>query len=87
MSEVQFSLFLSLGAWICALGAGFNLFRLKSRGNSALFLSAAFLAMGCLLWMIRIQAGQSLITLAGATLASLLVADVVVRSRGRDKQP
>jgi len=86
LNEGQYRLFLSLAACTCAVGAMFNLLRLKSRGNSALILSAAFVVMGGLLWMIRTGAEPFLTTLAGGAVAVLLVADVVVRCRHRDKR-
>lgn len=85
MTDAQYNLFLSIGAWVCALGAIFNLFKLKSRGNSAFLLSAAFLALGAILWMVRIRANESIITIIGVVLVVLLVADVILRSRQQDK--
>lgn len=84
MTEAQYNLFLSMGAWVSAAAALLNLVKLRSRGNSALILSAAFLAMGGLLWMIKIHAPSTLTTVAGVVLAALLVADVIVRSRQQD---
>jgi len=85
LNEGEYGLFLSIAACVCALGALLNLARLRARGSSALIMSAAFLVFGALLWMIRVQAEQNLITVAGAAVALLLVADVVVRSRHRGK--
>ena len=86
MSEAQFSVFLSIGTWVCSVGAALNLLRLKRRGGSALILSAAFLAMGAVLWLIKKHAAQDLITLAGLAVAGLLIADFAVRSRGREQE-
>lgn len=81
MNEAQYGLFLSVGTWMCAVGAIFNLFKLKGRGNAALVLSAAFLVMGGLLWMIKTHASQGLIIFGGILLAGLLAADFVIRAR------
>jgi len=86
LTEGEYSLFLNLGAWVCALGAGFNLFKLKSRGNAAFILSTAFIVMGGLLLLIRVHADQKFISVGAVALASLLVADVIVRSRTRERQ-
>ncbi|MFI5384847.1 MAG: hypothetical protein ACHQ50_01895 [Fimbriimonadales bacterium] len=84
MTEAQYSLFLSIGTWVSAVGALLNLLKLKRRGNSALILSAAFLAMGSLLWLVKTHSSQSRITVVGVILAALLIADVVVRSRQQE---
>lgn len=81
MNESQYRLFLSGGAFVCAAGALLNLARVGSRGASAWLLSGAFLALGGLLWMIRIGAADGLRVGAGALIVVLLVADVVVRAR------
>jgi hypothetical protein len=85
LNEAQYGTFLSIGAYLCAAGAIFNLFRLKGRGNSALILSSAFLAMGIELWLIKIHADQALITGVGLLLACLLIGDVVLRSRQQER--
>jgi hypothetical protein len=85
LSEAQYGLFLSVGAYLCAAGAIFNLFKLKKRGNSALILSAAFLVFGAELWLIKINADRNLITTLGILLALLLITDIVLRSRQQEK--
>jgi hypothetical protein len=87
MNESEYLLFLSVGTWICAVGSALTLLKLKKRGSSALILSAAFLAMGGLLWMIKVHAQSQFVTLGAVVLALLLVADLVVRSRDRESQP
>lgn len=84
MNESQYRLFLSGGAFVCAVGALLNLARVKSRGASALLLSGAFLSLGSLLWMIRVEANQSWRTGAGALIVVLLALDVVVRARRQE---
>ncbi|HVT13256.1 MAG TPA: hypothetical protein VHE55_13405 [Fimbriimonadaceae bacterium] len=69
---------------ICAFGALLNLLFLKRRGNSAFILSAAFLVMGAILWMIKTHASQTLVTLAGILLAGLLIADIAIRARKQE---
>jgi hypothetical protein len=85
VTEAQYALFLSIGAWICALGSLFNLFKLKNRGTSALLMSSAFLVMGGALWLIKIHANQSLVTAAVAAVVLILIADFVLRARQQEK--
>lgn len=85
MNQSQYDLFLSVGTFLCALGAVLNLFLIKRRGNSALLLSAAFLAFGGLLWMLKSHAPQGYVTVAGVMIAILLVGDVIWRSKDQDR--
>ncbi len=85
MSDAQYGLFLSASAGLCAIGAVINLLRLKQRGHSALILSTAFLALGALLWIVKSHGAQPVVSLLGILVAALLVADVVVRSRQRER--
>lgn len=88
MTEAQYNLFLSVAAWLSALGAIFNLLRLKSRGNSALLLSAAFLTMGGLFWLIKSHAAQPLVIGAGILLGAFLIGDFILRSaQQQEKNP
>jgi hypothetical protein len=85
MTDQEYGLFLSVAAYVCAVGAIFNLFKLKKRGNSALILSSAFLVMAALLWMIKTHASQTLISTLGTIVAALLVGDVILRSKQQDR--
>ena len=84
MTEAQYHLFLTFAAAVAAAGAILNLLRLKKRGNSALLLAAAFVVLGVLLWLVKLNANQTLIGLAGALLVGLLIGDIVVRSKRQD---
>lgn len=86
MTEAQYGTFLSFGAWVCALGAVFNLFKLKRRGNSALLLSSAFLALGAVLWTLKVHGNETLIRVLSVLVLGLLIADVVLRSRHQEHQ-
>jgi hypothetical protein len=79
LSGGQFELFLSVGAWICAVAAVLNLINLKRRGNAALFLSSAFLVFGGILWLLKIGAGVPYIAVAAIVLAALLIGDAVLK--------
>jgi hypothetical protein len=85
LTDAQYSLFLSVGAYICAAGAILNLVKLKSRGNAALVLSAAFLVLAAELWLIKLHADQIWVTTLGILLALLLIADIALKSRQQDK--
>ncbi len=81
MNGQQFGLVLLGGAWVCAVGCALNLIRLKSRGNSALLLSLAFLALAAVLLMIRAKVDQVFVTLAGLVVVACLVGDFLLRSK------
>ena len=87
MTESQYALFLSIGAWLCAFAAVANLLNLKRRGNAAFILSAAFLIMGAMLWMIKSGMNQTLTTVAGVALVAQHVADFAIKSRSQQDKP
>ena len=87
MNEAQYAQFLSIGAFICAIGALLNLTKLKKRGNVTFVLSAAFLDLGVIFWLVKAHASTPLISAASALLVALLVLDVIVRNNQRERLP
>jgi hypothetical protein len=86
MSEPQFHAFLTVCAWICALACALNLLNLKRRGNTAFLLSAAYLTMAGILWMLKLGANTVLIVGGGLLLAALLFLDFGHRSRRQQER-
>jgi hypothetical protein len=87
MTEPQFHAFLTVAAWVCAVACILNLLNLKRRGNTALLLSAAYLTMAGILWMVKLGASTALLVLGGIVLLALLLFDFGLRSRHEQERP
>lgn len=87
MTEAQFNSMLGVGVWICVAGSVLNLILFKKRGTSALLLAGAFLLMAGVLWLMKSQASQALVGVAGTAVAVLLISDFVLRFRKQGRQP
>jgi hypothetical protein len=87
MTDGQFHLFLSVIMWTCAAACVLNLLNLKRRGNSAFLLSAAYLTMGAIAWMVKAGVNRIAIIAAGVLLGGLLFVDFGMKARHQQDRP
>jgi hypothetical protein len=80
LTSGEFELFLTGAMALCALMAIVVLFRVRSRGAAALVMSLAFLALGGVLYLLRIAAPQSWIIALSVLVAVLLLVDFLLRA-------
>ncbi len=71
---------------ICAVMALVNLARTKSRGNSAIFMGAAFLVLGATVYAYTSNFPMPVVYVGGAIVFVLLAADMVFRVRRETKE-
>ena len=80
MTSSEFDLFLLGGIALCGLMVMVSLFRVRTRGKTALLLSGAFAAMAGLLYAFKIGATQEVILVIAVVLVLFLAGDFVARS-------
>jgi hypothetical protein len=76
----EFGLFLNAAMLICAAMAVASLFRARSRGVAAYLMAAAFLGLGGVLYLVRIEAPPVFVLLGCGAVASLLFAEFGLRA-------
>ena len=87
MRDQDIALFFNVGLVICIIMAVVNLFRYRSRGASAYYLSAAFAALGFLFLSLIRKWPDFVTAVLAVIIAACLIGDFVYRSTHRKDLP